>query len=162
MNKFTFDGSWDQLKARLRQKYAMLTDDDLHFVEGQADELLGRLESRLGMGADELDDMLDNLKRELDETSGTMHAKFEAAKQKVAEVAHDVKAKATVFAGELKAGAAEQAEHLKARAEEVYGDARHKVRTWREEGEACIREQPRTAVLAALAAGFMIGLLVRR
>jgi hypothetical protein len=34
MNTFTFDGSWNRIKGKLKQKYALLTDDDLLFVEG--------------------------------------------------------------------------------------------------------------------------------
>ncbi len=36
------------MKGKLKQKYAELTDDDLTFVEGKEDELMGRLQQRLG------------------------------------------------------------------------------------------------------------------
>ena len=48
MNKFTFKGSWNEVKARLKQKYAELTDVDLTYAEGKEDELLGRLQKRTG------------------------------------------------------------------------------------------------------------------
>ena len=162
MNKFTFDGSWNEIKGKLRQKYAQLTDDDLLFAEGKAEEFLGRLQSRLGVGADQLQKTLADLKLEVEDAAKTAHGKYEAAKQKVSEVAHEVTAKVSEFAGDLKTGAAEKAEQLKEKAEEVYEDARLKARSWHEEGEAYVREQPRTAMLTALVAGFMIGLLVRR
>jgi uncharacterized protein YjbJ (UPF0337 family) len=36
-------GGWDEVKGKLKEKYNQLTDDDLGFVEGKEDELLGRL-----------------------------------------------------------------------------------------------------------------------
>jgi len=38
----------------LKQKYGQLTDDDLSFAEGKEDELLGRLQRRLGKSREEL------------------------------------------------------------------------------------------------------------
>jgi uncharacterized protein YjbJ (UPF0337 family) len=47
-------GSWNEIKGKLKQKYGQLTDDDLTFAEGKEDELLGRLQKRLGRTKDEL------------------------------------------------------------------------------------------------------------
>jgi uncharacterized protein YjbJ (UPF0337 family) len=54
MNKLTIKGNWNQVKGKLKQKYADLTDDELTFAEGTEDELLGRLQRRLGKSKDEL------------------------------------------------------------------------------------------------------------
>jgi uncharacterized protein YjbJ (UPF0337 family) len=47
-------GSWNEVKGRLKQKYAMLTDDDLLFEEGKEDQLLGRLQKKTGETKDAL------------------------------------------------------------------------------------------------------------
>jgi uncharacterized protein YjbJ (UPF0337 family) len=47
-------GSWNEIKGKLKQKYGQLTDQDLMFAEGKEDELLGRLQKRLGKTKDEL------------------------------------------------------------------------------------------------------------
>lgn len=47
-------GSWNEIKGKLKQKYGQLTDQDLMFAEGKDDELLGRLQKRLGRTKDEL------------------------------------------------------------------------------------------------------------
>jgi uncharacterized protein YjbJ (UPF0337 family) len=52
--KLNIKGNWDELKGKLKQKYAKLTDDDLLFVEGKENELLGRLEKKLGQTKDEI------------------------------------------------------------------------------------------------------------
>jgi len=42
-NETTIPGNWNELKGKLKQKYAKLTDDDVLLVEGKSDEMLGRL-----------------------------------------------------------------------------------------------------------------------
>jgi uncharacterized protein YjbJ (UPF0337 family) len=48
MNTTTLKGDWNVTKGKLKQKWANLTDDDLTFAEGKADELIGRLQKRTG------------------------------------------------------------------------------------------------------------------
>ena len=54
MNKLEIKGSWNEVKGRLKQKYAHLTDNDLLFVEGKEDELLGRLQQAIGRTKEEI------------------------------------------------------------------------------------------------------------
>jgi uncharacterized protein YjbJ (UPF0337 family) len=48
MTKLEIKGDWNITKGKLKQKWAQLTDDDLQFVAGQQDELLGRIQKRTG------------------------------------------------------------------------------------------------------------------
>ncbi len=48
MNKLQFKGEWHELKGKLRQTFAVLSDDDLNYAEGQEEELLGHLQQKLG------------------------------------------------------------------------------------------------------------------
>ena len=61
MNKLIFKGNWNEVKGKLKQKYAQLTDQDLLFAEGKDDELLGRLEQKLGKKKDEIRTMIAQL-----------------------------------------------------------------------------------------------------
>ncbi len=54
MNKLNIKGNWNQVKGKLKQKYGDLTDDDLTYVEGKEDELLGRLQKKLGKSKEEV------------------------------------------------------------------------------------------------------------
>ncbi|HEY3175278.1 MAG TPA: CsbD family protein [Candidatus Polarisedimenticolia bacterium] len=54
MNSLKFKGEWNEVKGKLKQKYGLLTDDDLVYSEGKADELLGRLQQKLGKAKDEI------------------------------------------------------------------------------------------------------------
>ena len=60
MNTATLKGNWNITKGKLKQKYAQLTDDDLVFVEGQEDELLGRIQKRTGRSHDEISTFLSD------------------------------------------------------------------------------------------------------
>lgn len=61
MNTLTVKGNWNELIVKLKQKFADLTDDDLLFVEGKEEELLGRLQKKLGKTKEEVRDMLEKL-----------------------------------------------------------------------------------------------------
>jgi uncharacterized protein YjbJ (UPF0337 family) len=59
--KLQFKGGWNEIKGKLKQKYGQLTDNDLAFSEGKEDELLGRLQQKLGKTKEELRDELEKL-----------------------------------------------------------------------------------------------------
>jgi len=59
--KLQVKGNWNEVKGKLKQKYGQLTDQDLMFAEGKEDELLGRLQKRLGKSQDELRSELERL-----------------------------------------------------------------------------------------------------
>ena len=61
MNTLQLKGSWNEVQGKLKQKYAQLTDDDLMLVEGKEDELIGRLQKRLGKTKDDLQKEIENL-----------------------------------------------------------------------------------------------------
>ena len=54
-------GNWDDIKGKLKQQYAQLTDEDLTYTEGKSDELVGRLQDKLGKGKSEVTKMLNDL-----------------------------------------------------------------------------------------------------
>ncbi len=58
MDNLRISGNWKELKGKLKQSYASLTDDDLKYEEGKEDELVGRLEKKLGKSKDEVRNML--------------------------------------------------------------------------------------------------------
>ncbi len=61
MNDLQIKGNWNEMKGQLKQKYSNLTDNDLTFTEGKEDELLGRLQKKLGKAKQELIDEINNL-----------------------------------------------------------------------------------------------------
>ena len=61
MNKTELKGNWNDLKGKLKKKFAILTDNDLMFEEGQKDEMLGKLQITLGKSKEEIKEIFDNL-----------------------------------------------------------------------------------------------------
>lgn len=58
MENLKIKGNWNVLKGKVKQQYADLTDDDLKYEEGKEDELLGRLQKKLGKSREEVREML--------------------------------------------------------------------------------------------------------
>jgi uncharacterized protein YjbJ (UPF0337 family) len=61
MNKLQIKGSWNEVKGKLKQQYGNLTDDDLVFADGKEDELLGRLQKKLGKSKEDLRQMIEKM-----------------------------------------------------------------------------------------------------
>jgi uncharacterized protein YjbJ (UPF0337 family) len=54
MSNLKTKGTWNEVKGKLKQKYGDLTDDDLTYSEGKEDEMIGRLQQKLGKSRDEV------------------------------------------------------------------------------------------------------------
>lgn len=54
-------GNWNEVKGKLKQKYAELTDDDLKYDEGQEDELVGRIQKKTGETKEAIIDFIESL-----------------------------------------------------------------------------------------------------
>lgn len=60
MDNLNIKGLWNEKKGRLKQQYAELTDDDLQYTEGKADELVGRIQQRLGVSREKAQEIIRN------------------------------------------------------------------------------------------------------
>jgi len=61
MNSTEVKGNWNAQKGKLKQKFAVLTDNDLMFAEGKKEEMLGKLQIKLGKTKAELDKIMADL-----------------------------------------------------------------------------------------------------
>lgn len=59
--KLKLKGDWNQTKGKIKQAYGDLTDDDLKYDEGKDDELVGRLQKKIGKTKDEVIKWIENL-----------------------------------------------------------------------------------------------------
>ena len=60
-NTTELKGNWNETKGKLKQKFAMLTDNDLLLLEGKQDEMLGRLQQKLGKTKEEIHKLISSL-----------------------------------------------------------------------------------------------------
>jgi uncharacterized protein YjbJ (UPF0337 family) len=61
MNTLEMKGSWNIAKGKLKQRWAKLTDNDLEFVEGKEDELVGRIQKRTGESRENVEQAVDEI-----------------------------------------------------------------------------------------------------
>lgn len=54
-------GNWDEIKGKLKAQYAQLTDEDLTYAEGKGDELIGKLQEKLGKGKAEIVKLVNSI-----------------------------------------------------------------------------------------------------
>lgn len=62
MNKTELNGNWHEQKGKLKQKFAELTDDDFMYAEGKMEEMLGRIQVKLGKTKEEFVKIIESLK----------------------------------------------------------------------------------------------------
>jgi len=61
MSKNEIQGNWNETKGKLKQKFAILTDNDLLLLEGKKEEMQGRLQIKLGKTKEELQKIISEL-----------------------------------------------------------------------------------------------------
>jgi uncharacterized protein YjbJ (UPF0337 family) len=61
MNSLTIKGNWKEMSGKLKQRFANLTDDDLLFTEGKEEELVGRLQKKLGKTKEDVKNIIEGL-----------------------------------------------------------------------------------------------------
>ena len=61
MEKLIIKGDWNILKGKLKQLYGNLTDDDLIYIKGKEEELLGRIQRRIGKTKQQIVHLLSSL-----------------------------------------------------------------------------------------------------
>ncbi len=162
MNHFTFDASWKQLSGVLKQKYAQLTDDDLQFVEGKGDELLGRLQARLGRTVEEIESLLVSAKAEMNNGADSGVGLAASVKASATEFVSDVKSRTAAALDGIKEAASAQADQVRRQAGNAFDEARERAKGLQSEVETYVRESPRQAIVTAILVGFFAGILLRR
>jgi uncharacterized protein YjbJ (UPF0337 family) len=59
--KLKLNGTWNEVKGKIKTKYADLTDDDLLYEEGKDDQLLGKIQQKTGKAKQEIKDWIESL-----------------------------------------------------------------------------------------------------
>jgi uncharacterized protein YjbJ (UPF0337 family) len=61
MDRLELKGKWNEMRGKVKQAHGDLTDDDLRYEEGKDEELIGRLQTKLGKTRDEVVNWLRSL-----------------------------------------------------------------------------------------------------
>jgi ElaB/YqjD/DUF883 family membrane-anchored ribosome-binding protein len=81
----------------------------------------------------------------------TAEEKIESGTTHIRQAAEDFKSVAGAFAGEYRG-----------KAEEAWNDASDRVRSFQDDAEQYVRDNPTKAIFTALGVGFVLGLIFRR
>lgn len=66
MNWEQMEGKWNQLKSLVKVKWAKLTDNDLEFIAGKRDQLVGKIQERYGIAREEAEKQVNDWKLAFD------------------------------------------------------------------------------------------------
>ena len=48
------EGNWKQMKGKVKEKWAKLSDDDLALIKGKREQLEGKIQERYGLARDQV------------------------------------------------------------------------------------------------------------
>ena len=70
MNSDQLKGKWKQVKGSVKERLGKLTDDDIDVIDGQHDQLIGKIQERYGVAREaaqkQVDEWNANIARESD------------------------------------------------------------------------------------------------
>ena len=61
-----FEGTWKQIRGRVRERWGELTEDDLDVIAGKRDQLVGKLQEAYGLAQEEAQSQVRNFIADLD------------------------------------------------------------------------------------------------
>lgn len=62
MNKDIFEGKWEEVKGKMKQAWGKLTDDDFTQIEGNHQEIYGKLQKHYGYTKDQAEKSIKEFK----------------------------------------------------------------------------------------------------
>ncbi len=65
MNWDQIEGKWKQYKGQAREKWGSLTDDDIEWISGKRDRLVGKIQERYGRGKEAVEKQVDEWRQKL-------------------------------------------------------------------------------------------------
>lgn len=131
LNQQTIQGSWNEIKGKLRSKWGELTDDDLMTFNGNVQQLIGTIQQKTGEARESVEQFFEQL------TSGGAAAINRASES-------------------VRAGAKQAAESL----QESSQDAAASLRKGYEEVENVVRQRPGKSLVVSFGVGLITGLVV--
>jgi len=60
MNWDQIEGNWKKVKGDIKERWGLLTDDDLDMIQGRRDQLLGELQRKYGIARDEAESEVED------------------------------------------------------------------------------------------------------
>lgn len=87
VNQETLAGKWNEVSGKLKEKWGMLTDDDLRAFNGNVDQLVGRIQRRTGEAREVIEEFLGDAAEEASHTAAHLRDKVQQGAAQMAETA---------------------------------------------------------------------------
>jgi uncharacterized protein YjbJ (UPF0337 family) len=137
-------GHWNELRGQIEQRWSQLSPHDLDEVEGDTDQLVGKIQQKTGQAKQKIEEQLDSLLDNLSQSASS----------------------ATEKMGEYVKQAKDQFGHVSEAAREQYERASESIQGGYHQAEDMVRRRPAESVAVAfgtgLIAGVIVGLVLRR
>lgn len=65
MNWQQVEGNWQQFRGKAKSQWGKLTDDDMDRIQGNRDQLVGKVQEAYGIGKEEAERQVDEWNRHL-------------------------------------------------------------------------------------------------
>jgi uncharacterized protein YjbJ (UPF0337 family) len=78
MNKEQFQGQWNTIKGKIKEKWGKLTDQDLTRIDGKREQLLGELQKKYGLAKEKAEQELSKFESSLSNLAKNINEKLHA------------------------------------------------------------------------------------
>jgi uncharacterized protein YjbJ (UPF0337 family)/ElaB/YqjD/DUF883 family membrane-anchored ribosome-binding protein len=133
-------GRWNEIRGRIKEKWGVLTDDELHQVEGNADQLIGLIQRKTGEGREQITKFFDSITE--GGNGGQMGERVQQTVQQASETAQRYAHEAQRYM------------------QDGYQQASRQVQDQMHQAEQMVRTRPVESLAAAFGAGLVTGVLV--
>jgi len=130
-NEQILEGDWNEIKAKLRQKWKQLTDDDLPQLRVELDQIIGIVQRKTG-------EARGAIERYLEQASGS----------------------AASAVGTAAETAGEYAQHAAETVQDTATQAGDQVRAGYDAAERFVRERPKESLAVCFGAGVITGIVI--
>ena len=143
MTQDILEAKWEKLQGKVKQHWGRLTDNDLQRIAGRRDVLSGELQERYAytrrQAEQEIDAFVSDMEREVEDARGKLQERVGEAQERIEQ----------------------RLDTARETAEEKAADYNRQVReSAPEEMEYVVEEYPWLAILGALLAGVLIGVML--
>lgn len=131
VNQQTLQGTWNEIKGKVREKWGQLTENDFVEAQGNIDQLAGIIQRKTGEGREAIESYL-----------------------------REVSSGAASFLGTASEKAREYGQQAAERMERASKHAAEQIRAGYTEAQRLVRDQPSMSLGVCFAAGVLTGILL--
>lgn len=156
MNTEIAEGSLRELKGSLKQTWSKLTDDDLTYLDGGVDQIIGKVQKAYGFTKERATEEFDKFKNQNAKYFRDERDSFNNTKEKVMATASQLNGQYDV--NKIKSKASHMIEDdIIEPSREYLEKARHLGAQFVDRTTGVVKENPGYAILGAATVGFLAG-----